>query len=271
MKKSILFDLLKLITLFGLIWAGFTFIPLFSIDKDDFSLSVEKEEKLGRILVDAITSDKKNKILHNPAIDSAIFVITKRLTDSIGLTDYEYHIKVIDSPVINAFTLPGGNIFIYSGLIKFSENPEEVAAVLAHEIGHAEERHVVQKLVKELGITVLFSAIGGNQGMVLKEIGRTAASTVFDREQEKDADNYAFKLLDKSGINPKALATFFRRLNSEVSEYNENMEILMTHPNNNSRIKASLEYKTSKKFKDKTFGLNWDKVKTSLNAGEDSE
>lgn len=265
MKKSILFDLFKLIALFGLIWAGFTFFPIFTLDKNDFELSVEKEEKLGKLIVeDILENDGKTKLLNNPKVDSAMAIITKRLVENIGLTDYEYKIKVIDSPEINAFTLPGGNIFVYSGLLEFSEHPEEVAAVLSHEIGHAEKKHVIQKLAKELGLTILFSAITGGDRVILGEISRTAASTVFDRGQEKEADDYSFSLMEKAKINPVALATFFRRINAKGGSYNENLELLMTHPNNNSRIKAALEYKVASGFKIKEFDIDWQAVKASL-------
>jgi predicted Zn-dependent protease len=261
MKKSIFVDLLKLVLLFTVIWALFTYLPVFNVDKEDFTLSIDKEEKLGKIIVDNLLADKsKIHLLNHPHVDSAVAVISKRLTDSLGVTDYEYKIKVIEGPVVNAFTLPGGNIFIYSGLIKFSEHPEEVAAVLAHEIGHAEKKHVVKKLIKELGIAVLFSVLGKGDAIVLGEISKTITSTVFDRTQEKEADDFAFSLMEKSSINPKALATFFRKLNRENGIYNENLEILMTHPNTNSRIKASLEYKTAVGFKAKNFVLNWPSV-----------
>jgi beta-barrel assembly-enhancing protease len=264
MKKSLLRDSLILVTIFGIIWGAFTYFPIFSSESPDFGISIEQEERLGKLIVENLIEGKDTKIASNPKLDSAMHVISKRLTNAIGPTDYEYKIKVIDNPQINAFTLPGGNIFVFSGLINFSEDPEEVAAVLAHEIGHAEKRHVVKKLVKELGVTILFSVLTGGDAVVLKEITRTAASTVFDRGQEKEADDYSFALMERAELNPKALATFFRRVNDEFGGYNEHMEILMTHPNNNSRIKAALEYKLPENFKSKPFNLDWEAVKTSV-------
>jgi predicted Zn-dependent protease len=269
MKKAIFFDLLKLVFVFVGIWAVFTFLPVFNLNKEDLTLSIDNEEKLGKIIVAHLLSDKsKIRLLKNPQVDSAVAVIVKRLTDSMGPTDYEYKIKVLDVATINAFTLPGGNIFLYSGLIKFSEHPEEVAAVLAHEIGHAEKKHVVAKLIKEMGIAALFSVLGKGESIVLGEISKTATSTVFDRAQEKEADDFAFSLLEKSHINPKALATFFRKLNREQGSYDENLEILMTHPNTNSRIKASLEYKVASTFVAKEIVLNWPSVQSQIGQGD---
>ncbi|HET6244506.1 MAG: M48 family metallopeptidase [Bacteroidetes bacterium] len=264
MRISVLIDLIKLTIVFGGTWALFTFIP-FSFDPPEMQLSIEKEEKLGDLIVDEmVLKDKNTIVISNPGLDSAMNIISKILTSKIGNTDYEYKIKVIENETINAFTLPGGNIFIYSGLIEFSDHPEELAAVLAHEIGHVEKRHVVNKLIKELGLTLLFSVLAGGDNILTQEIGRTAMSSVFDRKQEEEADLFALELLEKARINPKVMAIFFRRMNDKLGNYNENLEILASHPNNNSRIKSALEYQTKDNFKSQKLNLNWEFVKKSL-------
>ncbi|MFH1321265.1 MAG: M48 family metallopeptidase [Bacteroidota bacterium] len=269
MKKSIFLDLLKLIALFGVVWAIFVLLPIFP-DKSDLDLSIEKEEKLGTLIVDDILSnDPAFNAVSNPTLDSAMSVITNQLFENIGLTDYEYNIIIIDNPQVNAFTLPGGYIFVFSGLIEFTDYPEELAAVLAHEIGHVEKRHVVTKLIKEFGLTFLFTVLTGGDAVILSEVGKTAVSTVFDRKQEKEADLHALDLLTKSNISPQSLAAFFRRLKREVGSYNENFEIIMTHPHVNSRIKTSIEYKLPEDFKAIDFDLDWEKVKKSI--GYDAE
>lgn len=264
MKKSIYLDLLKLLVIFGIIWAIFVLFPIFP-DKSDFEISIDKEELLGELIVDNILSNSPGFMtLNTPELDSAMIVIKERLFENIGLTDYQYTIKVIENLQINAFTLPGGNIFIFSGLIEFTEYPEELAAVLAHEIGHVEHRHVVTKLIKEFGLTLLFSVLTGGDAVVLSEIGKTTISTVFDRKQEKEADLYALDLLTKSNISPQSLAAFFRRLKREKGSYNENLEIFMTHPHVNSRIKSSIEYKVPEDFESIDFDIDWEKVKKSI-------
>lgn len=265
MKKAVIVDILKLIVIFGVIWWLVSLIPFGKIKSDALEISIENEEKLGDLIVEnIILSDSKNLIVKNPKVDSAVYAITSRLLKNIGTTDYEYKFYVIQNEEINAFTLPGGNIFIHTGLIKFSEHPEEVAAVLAHEIGHAEKKHVVKKLVKELGISLLFSVLTGGDQVLLGEISRVAASTAFDRGQEGEADDYALSLMEKSKVSPTSLAVFFRRLNDKYGTYNSSMEILMTHPNNNSRIKKSLEYKPKPGFSPEEFKLNWDSVKEQI-------
>ncbi|HIA37211.1 MAG TPA: M48 family metallopeptidase [Flavobacteriales bacterium] len=265
MNKHLLLDLLKLALLFGVIWAIFIYFPIFP-DKSNFEFSYENEDKLGNLIIEEILENSPGfSELSNPVLDSAFQKISSLLIDNIGLTEYDYRIRVIDNEQINAFTLPGGNIFVFSGLINFSENPEEVAAVLSHEIGHVEKRHVVSKLVKEFGLTLLFSILAGGDAVFLGELGKTVVSSVFDRKQEKEADQYGLELLVKSRISPTAMASFFRRVKRELGGYDESLEILMTHPHYNSRIKSSIEYKIPDGFSAQDLEIDWDRVKASLN------
>lgn len=270
MKSKIWIDLLKLIVIFGGIWAAFVYIPWFP-DEADFDFPLDKEEELGdMILEDMLENDPEFRRVESERIDSAIWVISRRLIDSLGLTDYDYNIVVVRNQEVNAFALPGGNIVVLSGLIEFSESPSELAAVLAHEMGHVEERHVVQRLVKELGLQLIFGVLSGGDAIVLSEITRTLTSTFFNREQEAEADEFALDLLHKCRINPRALGTLFRRMESEYGSFEE-FELLMSHPAINSRIKASFEYELGDEFESRPFALDWKAVQSEVNAPETPE
>ncbi|MBL4657119.1 MAG: M48 family metallopeptidase, partial [Flavobacteriales bacterium] len=242
----------------------FYFFPIFP-EETSLEISIENEEVLGDLLVEEVLYNSPDFIiLSNPTLDSAFDQITSRLLDSIGLTDYEYNIQIVENEQINAFTLPGGNIFVYSGLIDFAESPEEVAAVLSHEIGHVEKRHVVSRLIKEFGLNIIFSIATGGDGVILGELSRTALSTVFDRHQEKEADLYGLELMVRAQISPSALAVFFRRIKREMGDYSDLFEIFNSHPNSNSRIKASLEHPVPEGFKAIEFDMDWKRVQASL-------
>jgi beta-barrel assembly-enhancing protease len=268
MRKSLWIDVLKLVVIFGAVWALLAIFPIFS-DAPELKFSVESEEKLGELIVEELLKDDPNfKEINNPVLDSAMLIINRRLLHNVGMTDYQYHIRVVNNPQVNAFTLPGGNIFVLSGLIKFSENPEEIAAVLSHEIGHVEKRHVVSNLIRELGLTILISVLSNGDPIIITEVAKTLLSAKFSRDQESEADKYGLDLLDKSSVTPLAMASFFRRLEREKGTYNKSMEILMSHPHVNSRIKASMEYKTSTGFKSQGFDMDWKAVKGSLGTEE---
>jgi predicted Zn-dependent protease len=137
--------------------------------------------------------------------------------------------------------------------------------VLAHEIGHAEKRHVVTKLINTMSMTVIVSVLSGGDPSLVTEMLQSVVGNKFGREQETEADKFALQLLEDSHIPPKALAHFFERLNDKDLDYNEDLEILMTHPHNNKRIDQARKYKTRNNFKAEPFNFDWKKVQDSLN------
>ncbi|MEN8157984.1 MAG: M48 family metallopeptidase [Bacteroidota bacterium] len=258
MQRSILRDLLILLGVFGLIWLA---ASMFNFPEDPQLISIEKEEKLGEAYVDLILLNPMFGELENEHVDSAVRVIGDRLEEGLDHSEYNYRFLVFDSEMINAFTVPGGNILISSGLIEFCDSPEELASVMAHEMGHVEERHVVSRLIKELGIEILTS---GDQ-FVLGEVTGMLTSTSFDRKQEEAADLFAAQLLERSSIEPRTLATFFRKLEEEVdNELMENFEIVSTHPNFRSRIREALSYVPGDEFEAIPIELDWEAVQAQL-------
>lgn len=263
MSKTIR-DLLLLAGGFGAIWAAFIFIP-WELDEPGLDVSVEKEIELGKLIVEEWLFDSgEMDVVSNPTLDSAMEVINNRLLAQLDSSEFNHHIWVVSESEINAFTLPGGYIIVNQGLIEFSEHPEEVAGVIAHELGHVELRHVIDRMIKELGISILSAVLTGGDAVLINEISRTALSTAFDRDQEEDADEFAAELLTKAEMDPRVLATFFRRLKNEYGAYDERMEIFMTHPHHNARIKAALEIQLPDTFTSKPIELDWDRVKESL-------
>jgi predicted Zn-dependent protease len=258
MQRSILKDLLILLGVFALVWL---LASLFNYPDDPQLLSIEKEERLGDAYVDLILVNPMFSELENERIDSAVSVIGDRLEAGLKHSEYSYNFVVFDSKMINAFTVPGGNILISSGLIGFCDSPEELAAVMAHEMAHVEERHVVSRLIKELGLDILTS---GDQ-FVLGEVTGLLTSTSFDRKQEEEADRFAAELLERSYIEPRTLATLFRKLEEETDkELIEHFEIISTHPNFSSRIREALSYKPGEDFEALPLDLDWDGVKAGL-------
>lgn len=265
MNTSTLRDLLILLFIGGLLFVGGYFL-VHELKKRDvgfaYDFSIDQEEDLGNLFKDLIWEEYR--VMENNAADSALQVITKRLIAELDSTKYTYQFTIIKSNDINAFTIPGGNIFIFSGLIEMTESPEELAAVLAHEIGHAEKRHVVSKLMKQLSMTAIVTILSGGDPSILIQVLKDVVGNTFDREQEKEADRFALELLEKASISPKSLARFFDRLNENNLDYDKNLEILMTHPHNDNRINEVRKYKTKNTFEVKPFALNWDRVKESV-------
>ena len=258
MQRTILKDLLILLGVFGLIWLVFS---LFSYPHDPQLISKQREEQLGNAYMELILLNPMFEELNINRVDSAVRVIGKRLTDAMEDSDYDYQFVVFGNEMINAFTVPGGNILISSALIAFCDTPEELAAVMAHEMGHVEKRHVISRLVKELGIEILTS---GDQ-FVLGEISGIISSTSFDRKQEEEADLFAAQLLESAAIEPRTLATFFRKLEQETDgKLLEDFEIVSTHPNFSSRIREALNYKPAESFQADKIEMEWEEIRAEL-------
>ncbi len=258
MQRYILRDLVILLGIFGLIWIVSS---LFSYPENPQLLSISKEEKLGEAYLDVVLLNPMFGEFGNAEVDSAVDLIGQRLEKNLEHSEYSYSFLVFESEMINAFTVPGGNILISTGLIGFCESPEELAAVMAHEMGHVERRHVVARLIKELGLEL----INSTDPYVLGEVTSLLTSTHFDRKQEEEADRFACELLEHSAIEPRTLATLFRRLEEETgNEYIEHFEVISTHPNFRSRIREALSYKPGNDFKSEPFLLDWDQIQSEL-------
>ena len=250
--------------------AGYYLVKKLDFGNKDFSyeFSVAQEEELGELIKDGIWS--QFPAIHSYKADSAMEVITGRLLSALDSTDYRYRFRIIDNDQINAFTIPGGNIYLFSGLITNSDSPEEVAAVLAHEIGHAEKRHVVNKIIKEFSIAVVVSILAGGDPNLIVEIVQQVVGSKFDREQEEEADRFALELLERAKIDPQRLGDFFAKLNEEDMSYNKNLEILMTHPHNDSRIEKVRRYRSARDFKEQLINLDWEEVKKAIREDSDN-
>ena len=274
MKKKIVLDGLKSLGIFGgiflLFYLGLNLLSeekktkWFYSDKKTSLISFEQEIALGELVAAHIISAQYKEPLTSKTIDSMMWAVSKRLQQQIPATAYDYTIVVLDDPQVNAFTIPGGNIYVFKGLISFCDSPEQLAAVLAHEMGHVEKRHTVDRLVREFGLSILFSIMTGGDSVLLSDVYQTLISTGFSRSQEKEADQFALELLQDANISPKSIASFFRKLNRENLAYNEKIELIMTHPHNNARIKASLAYEVDVDFKEIPLDLNWEKIKRAL-------
>jgi predicted Zn-dependent protease len=120
-------------------------------------------------------------------------------------------VSVLDWPLVNAFALPGGELILTRGLLLQARSPDEVAGVLAHEIGHALERHPETSLVRGVGLWAigqfLFSGAGGTLGTV----GLALVQFGYSRQAEREADAHAVQLLAAAGISRRPLIEFFRR------------------------------------------------------------
>lgn len=255
MKFSLLRDALMLLVVFGAMWFAFARLDLFGNVESPQLLSVAHEKELGDLLLESYLAGhtQLNDSLTNDAID----LIEERLVGSLDSTPYTYHIIVVDVPEVNAFATLGGNIVVFKGLIDFAETPEEVAAVLAHEIGHVEQRHVVNKIFAEVGLSAIIALLSNGDPVLIQKLLELVVSSSFSRSQEADADDFAFKLMEKAKLSSVHLGHFFERMEEKQGQYPEEMELFMSHPHSKFRIDAAYDYADKHPLKEEPFDLDW--------------
>jgi Zn-dependent protease with chaperone function len=137
------------------------------------------------------------------ALDRLLVRLAGRWASEIDLS-----VIVVDASTVNAFALPGGQLAILRGLIDQATTPEEVAAVLAHEIGHAIERHGMRKLARAYGLALVASLVSGG---VVADIGASLIESTHSREFEREADSLAHDMLVEAGISTSGMADYFER------------------------------------------------------------
>jgi len=165
--------------------------------------------------------------------------VVKRVLDNGNLkyrTQFPWDVQIIkDDATQNAFATPGGHIYVFSGLIKFLDNENELAGILGHEIAHADRRHSTQLLQKQYGISLLTSVVLGKNSGQLTQIAAGLGQLKFSRSYETEADKYSTIYLNGTRYYAcDGAAGFF--IKAEKQGSGGTPEFLSTHPNPGSRI-----------------------------------
>jgi predicted Zn-dependent protease len=156
----------------------------------------------------------------------------------------EFHFQVIDAPqTINAMALPGGFIYVYSGLLRAADTEAELAAVLSHEIAHVAERHVAANVITRLGIEAVTAlALGGDsQGLehAVARFAQQGALAAYSRTAEREADRLAIRYMVKSGRDPRGYVSFFEKLAAQEGKRGLGADLLSSHPDPAARARTA--------------------------------
>lgn len=241
------------------LWFGSDVLVELAVDR----IPIEWEQKLGESAYRDFLGGQE-VMQEGPAV-AAVEEMTRRLAGQIPNNPYRFDVTVVKSDVVNAFALPGGNVVVFTGLMKKAERPEEVAGVLAHELNHVLQRHGLERIVKQLGFIAVASIIFGNQqglGQMMKQLGVELMTLKFGRAQETEADLTGLQLLYRAKIDPSGMITFFERL-AEKDE--GRVELLSTHPMSGSRAeRLKAELVGMPKVISEPFAFEWAKIRMSL-------
>ena len=182
-------------------------------------------------------------ICSSPDGDAALAKMIARLTETTP-TDYELNVAVMRHEMVNAFAAPGGQVVLVEGLIKQAKSPDEVAAVLGHEIGHVEARDATRGALRAAGSAGLLSMVlgdfaGGTAAVVIAEYTLNASYT---REAEAEADTYARTMLDEANVSTSGMSDFFGSLGDLESQMPDLPIYLSSHPDTDDRADMAADF-----------------------------
>ena len=196
-----------------------------------------------------------------PALQDYVNEIGQKLAKNSHRPQLNYHFTVVDSPQVNAFALPGGYIYVTRGILAYLNSEAELAAVLAHELGHVTARHSVRQYSAATAANVAATVGGIVAGIFVPQLGGTAAQGVqsllgltgnvllsgYGRSHELEADRLGAEYLARSGYDPQAMIKVIRVLKNQelfdiAAAQDEGREprryhgLFSTHPDNDTRL-----------------------------------
>ena len=213
-----------------------------------FAVGYEKEHEISRDVNAYLEAE--GYILHDSEAAWIVQSLADQLSDHIKDRLYSIKVQIVKDPSINAFAITDGHIYINSGTLIFIKDMDELAAVLAHEMGHCQLRHIPNAMDIQANLTaasvigmilgaiitaanpaigsaILLSSMGGAQNM----------SLAYTRMQETEADSFAIRLLKESNMDPAAMGRFLIRLRTYTDTSNI-PQYMLTHPYTQDRIAA---------------------------------
>jgi predicted Zn-dependent protease len=226
--------------LFSPVQSAWAFLDMFA-----GGLSIEKEKQIGEQFL--VEIQQQVPLIQDPFLTSYINHLGQHLVAQMGPQPFHYRFFIVDDPSMNAFAVPGGYVFIHTGMIRMADREGELAAVMAHEISHIYWRHMSRMMEKSqyVNIASLIGALasvflGGALAQPLL-VGAMAAgeSTMlkYSRDFEAQADSSGFKWMVKAGYNPRDMVTIFSKMNKQRWLEGGKIPVyLSTHPDVDNRI-----------------------------------
>jgi beta-barrel assembly-enhancing protease len=234
------------LTLISLLLASTAIIISCDENGDFLLLSIQDDMDLGAQMAAQIESDP----VEFPILDredysaaySYLETMRNRILNSGKVTyknTFAWEVHIIDKDILNAFVTPGGYIYVYTGLIKYLDNADDLAGVMGHEIAHADRRHGAKQLQKSYGVSILLSIILGDDPSTLEQIvgqiAGTGAILAFSRDAEAEADSYSVDYLANTQYACNGAASFFQKL-LDSGMGGGTPEFLSTHPSPSNRV-----------------------------------
>lgn len=202
-------------------------------------ISSDDEVKMGQEM--SVEVAKQYKLYDNAAVTSYVQSVGDRIVAHSDRQDIKYHFAVIDKNEVNAFAVPGGYIYVYTELMKDADDEAELAAVIAHEVGHVAARHSTERMTAMYGYQFLAGLVLGENpnayAKIVTDMAATGGFLKYSRDDEHEADELGAKYLYAAGYDPNGMVDLLNKLKGlESTEPSKFETWFMTHPATTERL-----------------------------------
>ena len=265
LMKKILTELALTVAIIVAVWFGLSqvdWMKLFNIQQT----TQNTEEKIGDLFWKMLKNSESE--ITSDSIVAPIDSMVTRICTANSIDRKKIKLHLLRKDEINAFALPGNHLVVFSGLISVCENDAELYGVIGHELAHMEKNHVMNKLVKEIGLSVLISMSTGNgNSEAIKSAIKQISSSAYDRKLETEADLTAADYLEKAGIDPEPFANFLYRLADQTKNLPNQIYWIRSHPESKERAEKIIEQIKGKSFPkaERKDSLRFERLKKKVN------
>jgi Zn-dependent protease with chaperone function len=209
-------------------------------DADKVGLTITRVSEREEMELGAgLAKQTASRVVSDPQLQKYVFEVGSRLVNQVRRKGIKYRFRIIDTPSINAFALPGGNIYITLKMFDFVKSEAEIAAILAHEISHVDLRHCIERFQYELAARRILPP----DLAAIATIPYTLLIVAYSEQQEREADVDAIIMMAKAGYHPKyALAPYDRMDTHEEGTRRARPPVYATEELSTAALEALKEY-----------------------------
>ena len=213
------------------------------VNQGDFNLvSLEEEWQLGQQLEQDLA--RELDLVNDRAALDYINRMGQRIVRQTQLSGQPWTFHIVRDDAINAFNIPGGHVYVHTGLIEAADNASELAGVMAHEIAHGVARHGTERLTKSYGANMLAGLVLGNDPaayeQILAQIVAGGTFAKFSRDAEREADRLGIRYMHGAGYDPDGMPSMFEELLQQRQQRPGAIEqFFSSHPLTEERIRRT--------------------------------
>jgi len=208
------------------------------------AMDATEERQLGAEAAAEI--ERRVEVVRDPAGERALAIIGNALVEAGGDVSHPYQFRIVRDSSVNAFALPGGFVYVQTGLLRNAGDVSELAGVLGHEVAHARLSHGAQQARKQQGLSAAITVVCLFTGLcdtglsqVAINVGASVLTAKFSRTDELQADSAGIVYTTRAGVDPRGMIRFFARLREQSGNVPAYMEWISTHPMEGTRIEAA--------------------------------